>query len=169
MDEPLRRARVRVPVRRRAEVLARRRDGAGVAREEGARRGGRGGVERVGRREDSVRRRRGGGGEGRGRRRAWVEERGVRRGRGAEDEGRVSWLLRRRFQSGHASPLRSVCAQFALRGGVRDNVVVDQHVLRALVVIGERRARLNGAGASSGDGGATSTFPVGRGDVWEKS
>jgi hypothetical protein len=55
---------------------------------------------------------------------------------------------------------------------VRDDVVVDQHVLRALVlelvVIGEWRDRFNGADASSGDGGATSTFPVGWGYVWEK-
>ncbi|KAJ7913448.1 hypothetical protein B0H13DRAFT_1873879 [Mycena leptocephala] len=101
MDEPLRRARVRVPVRRRAEVLARWRDGAGVAREEGAQRGGRGGVE-------CGCRRRGGGGEERRRQRAWMEERGVRRGRAAEDEGRVSGLRQRRFQSGDASPLRSV-------------------------------------------------------------
>ncbi|KAJ7873966.1 hypothetical protein B0H13DRAFT_2280029 [Mycena leptocephala] len=55
MNEPLWRARMRVPVRRRTEVLARWRDGAGVAREEGARRGGRGGVERIGWREDGGR------------------------------------------------------------------------------------------------------------------
>ncbi|KAJ7845792.1 hypothetical protein B0H13DRAFT_2409245 [Mycena leptocephala] len=56
----------------------------------------------------------------------------------------------------------------AQRGGVWDDVAVDEHVLRALV-IGERRARLNGAGVSSGDGGATSTFPIGWGYVWKKS
>ncbi|KAJ7922375.1 hypothetical protein B0H13DRAFT_2411179 [Mycena leptocephala] len=112
-----------------------------VAHEEGARRGGRDGVERVGQREDSVRCRRGGGGKGRGRWRAWMEERGVPK--------------RRRLA-------------IAQRGGVWDDVAVDEHVLRALV-IGERRARLNGAGVSSGDGGATSTFPIGWGYVWKKS
>jgi hypothetical protein len=56
---------------------------------------------------------------------------------------------------------------------VRDDIVVDEHVLRAfvleLVVIGEWRASLDGAGALYRDGGATSTFPVGWRYVWEKS
>jgi hypothetical protein len=59
--------------------------------------------------------------------------------------------------SADAAPLGGVCAQFALCNDAQDDIVVDEHLLRALVfeVVdgGHGWARLHCAGSPAGDGG----------------
>ncbi|KAJ7331540.1 hypothetical protein DFH08DRAFT_940120 [Mycena albidolilacea] len=88
----------------------------------------------------------------------------------AKDEGCMAQHVRRwsRLERGDSTPLGSISAELALRSGMRDDVVVDEDVLRLLVfevvrlrtAVTEDRTRLDGARAPSRDGSAPSAWTL---------